>query len=114
MTVQEFFDTLPDRVLRKLPGRPIRHLRTQPLLWAAAAALMVAAGLGGYWAGRATPQTPTVTASAPETETLETLPETPFQDSEDPLNQLGNLSPEESKAVLKKLTASHAPNGSQP
>ena len=114
LTPAGYFDALPDRVLRKLPGRPVRQLRTQPLLWAAAAALMVATGLGGYWAGRATPQTPTVTASIPETEVLETLPEAPFQDSEDPLNQLGDLSPEESKAVLKKLAASQAPNGSQP
>lgn len=114
LTPAGYFDTLPDRVMRKLPGRPLKRLRTQPLLWAAAAALMVATGLGGYWAGRITPQTPTVAAAIPDTEVLETLPEAPFQDSEDPINQLGNLSPEESQTVLKKLASSQISNGSQP
>jgi len=111
-----YFDTLPDRVLRKLPGQPVKRLGTRPLLLAAAAALMVAAGIGGYFAGQATAPPPTVTASAPtiDTETLESLPEAPFQDPEDPINQLEGLSPEESRSVLKRMMVPQPPTGSEP
>lgn len=109
-----YFDTLPDRVQRKLPLKPVKHLHTQPILWAVAAALIVAAGLGGYWSGKATPQPAAVAISVPDTETLDAMPEAPFHDSEDPVNQLNDLTPEESRTVLKKLAASQTSTGSRP
>jgi len=117
LTPAGYFETLPNRVLRKLPARPVQRLHAQPILWAAAAALILAAGLGGFWFGRTSPQPSVVASATPDTEILEALPEAPFNDADDTLTQLGSLSSEESKAVVKQLATQQArrnPKGTKP
>ncbi len=99
-----YFERLPERILRKLPARPRLLSRVTPLVWAAAAALLMAVGAGAFWAGRAN-RTPLVEATLPRTpsEVQEVLPETPFLDQEDAVSQLTSLSPQEAEAVLKTL-----------
>jgi len=101
-----YFDRLPDRVLRKLPGRPSLHRRMRPLSWAAAAVLLTAVGVGAFWAGRAN-RTPYVEATLPRqpeiTDTSLTVSDTPFHDREEDAAQLQALTPEEMKALLKRL-----------
>jgi hypothetical protein len=96
-----YFDRLPERILRKLPTRRYNPFTSHGLLWAAAAVVIVAAGLSGFMAGRAN-RTPVVEAKAPA-EFRDVMPDTPFQDSEDALSQLDALSPEEAETVLKRL-----------
>nr|WP_320131582.1 hypothetical protein [uncultured Holophaga sp.] len=98
-----YYEALPDRILRKLPARTARRFRGRPLLVAAAALLVLAAGVGGYWAGRTTPQAAPATAALPDTEVIEALPVAPFEESDDPLAQVGNLSSQEAATVARKL-----------
>lgn len=96
-----YFDRLPERVLRKLPSR---SRRSRALFWAAAAALVGAAALGGFWAGRMN-RTPVVEATGPKpvVDFQEIPTESPFIDGEDPLLTLQDMKPEDSKALLKRL-----------
>ncbi len=100
-----YFDRLPERILRKLPTRTRRLQRHYRLLWAAAAAILMAgAGLGGFGLGKAT-RPPLVEAALPQhpSEIQELMPDAPFQENEDAMSQLSNLSQEEAEAVLKRL-----------
>lgn len=109
-----YFARLPDRILRKLPGRR-RAFRLHPLGWAAAAVLLMAVGAGAFWAGRAN-RTPLVEAElnrAPA-EIQEWVPEFPFDDSEDALTKLRALPPEEAETVLRTLGSGQAPRPAKP
>ena len=98
---QGYFEGLPYRLSRKLPARRAGIGRTAAV-WLAAAALMAALGLGatGFYLGQAT--------HAPKgvADTLDPSAETPFQEAEDPVNQLSELSPAEMEAALQRLQAS--------
>lgn len=99
-----YFQALPGRVLRKLPVKmPTRH-RFHPALWAAAAALMLAIGTGGFWAGKAN-RTPLMEARASESEPAKDLPvaDAPFQESDDVMVQIQNLSPQEIQRIADKV-----------
>jgi len=98
-----YFDHLPGRVLRKLPGRPSLGSR-RSLLWGLAAAMLVAVGAGGFYLGRVNRQ-PLVEATlqpAPQ-ELPSTLPDAPFVEGDDVMTQLKALSPEEAKALMDRL-----------
>ncbi|MDP1830917.1 MAG: hypothetical protein Q8K67_02575 [Geothrix sp.] len=104
-----YFERLPDRVLRKLPARPSLRHRMRPFAWAAAAALLMAVGTGAFWAGRAN-RTPYVEATLPrQPETVETsVYDTPFHDREEDAAEVQSLTPEEMKALLKRLDSSQS------
>lgn len=99
-----YLERLPGRVLGKLPGSPVRLRRPHPVLWAAAATLLMAVGAGAFWAGRAN-RAPLVEASLPAPEAPEATAEsdTPFHDREEEAAQVHALSPEEMRALLKRL-----------
>jgi len=99
-----YFQTLPGRVIRKLPTKAIPRHRFHPALWAAAAALMLAIGTGGFWAGKAN-RAPLVEAKAQESEPAKDLPvaDAPFQEGDDVLVQIQNLSPEEIQRIADKV-----------
>lgn len=99
-----YYQALPGRILRKLPPRPASRLRPAPALWAAAAALMLAVGVGGFWAGKAN-RTPLVDAKAQEVETSRELPvaDAPFQENDDVMVQIQNMSPEEIQRLADKV-----------
>jgi predicted anti-sigma-YlaC factor YlaD len=101
-----YFDRLPGRVLRKLPARSGLHRRMRPMAWAAAAVTLMAVGAAAFWAGRAN-RTPYVEATFPRspeiTETTVTVSDTPFHDREEDAAQVQTLTPEEMKALLKRL-----------
>jgi hypothetical protein len=105
-----YFDRLPGRILRKLPARPALHHRLGPLGWATAAALLMAVGAGAFLAGRAN-RTPYVEATLPrQPDILEvSATDTPFHNHEEEASQIQTLSPEEMKALLKRLDAAPAP-----
>lgn len=98
-----YFEHLPDRILMKLPAKvALRH--RQPILWALAAALLAAVGVGGFILGRANKQ-PLVEASlapAPQEVTV-SMPENPFGEAEDELTQLHRLTPEQARAIMDRL-----------
>ena len=100
-----YFERLPQRVLRKLPARRSQNVRHHPVLWAAAAALALALGIGGYLAGRVQ-RSPVVEASLPKgmAEPAELSPEMPFSESDDALSQLTNLSSRDAEAVFNRLS----------
>ena len=99
-----YFDQLPQRVLRKLPARRRQFSRHHAILWLAAAGLALAVGVGGYLAGRVQ-RAPVVEASLdnPPTDLNELLPEAPFDEGDDVLTQLSDLSPQDAEAVLQRL-----------
>lgn len=100
-----YFERLPGRVLGKLPGQPRRlAVRPTPLLWAAAAAALLAIGAGGFLAGRANRQ-PLVEAKAPEAPARYAVGDAPFQETDDLLAQADQLSPEQLQALVKRLEA---------
>lgn len=107
-----YHDRLPDRILRKLPLRSPLHRRLGPLAWAAAAAVLMAVGAGAFLAGRAN-RTPYVEATLPRPAEPAEVPasDTPFHDREEEAAQIQTLSPDEMKALLKRLDspASTAP-----
>ncbi len=106
-----YFDRLPTRIQRKLPARAGLLGRPRKLLWAAAAALLMAGtGVGGFWLGKAN-KAPLVEATLPRnpSEVQEMIVDAPFQEDDDALTQLSTLSQEEAEAVLKQLEA--APMG---
>lgn len=102
-----YFQALPGRILRKLPATTFGRQRssTPASLWlAAAAALMLAVGVGGFWAGRAN-RTPLVNAKTQDIEPARELPvaDAPFQDGDDVMAQIQNLSPEQIQALQDKV-----------
>lgn len=101
-----YFNRLPGRILRKLPARPALHHRMGPLAWAAAATVLMAVGTGAFLAGRAN-RTPYVEATLPrQPGILETsTSDTPFHNHEEEAAQVQALSPEDMKALLKRLDA---------
>ena len=109
MTPSGYFEGLPGRVLRLLPpGR--RTLSIRPALWAAAGILALAAGVGGFMAGRVN-SAPVVEASLPRIslESVEGTPDLPFRDKDEELNQMMNLTPEETRALLQHLKTNPKP-----
>lgn len=105
-----YFDHLPGRILRKLPTRPALHHRLGPLGWTAAAVVLMAVGTGAFLAGRAN-RTPYVEATLPrQPDILEVSPtDTPFHNHEEEAAQVQALSPEEMKALLKRLDTAPSP-----
>jgi hypothetical protein len=105
-----YFDHLPGRILRKLPARPTLRHHLGPLGWAAAAVVLMAVGTGAFLAGRAN-RTPYVEATLPrQPDILEvSTSDTPFHNREEEAAQIQALSPEEMKALLKRLDAAPAP-----
>ena len=105
-----YFEHLPQRILRKLPARRPASSRHHPGLWLAAAGLALALGVGGYLAGRIQ-RAPLVEASLEKTPTdlNEFLPEPPFDDGDDVLSQLSDLSPKDAEAVLQRLESAPRP-----
>lgn len=99
-----YFERLPGRVAGKLPGQPRRlAVRSTPLLWAAAAAALLAIGTGGFLAGRANRE-PLVEAKAPvEGSHRYAVGDAPFQETDDLLAQADQLSPEQLQALVKRL-----------
>jgi hypothetical protein len=102
-----YFERLPARVLGKLPGRIRPRHQAHPLLWAAAAVVLAAVGSGAFWAGRAN-RAPLVEASVPSpgdaSENTLLLGDTPFHDRDgEAAARVEALSPEELKALLKRL-----------
>jgi hypothetical protein len=101
-----YFETLPARIARKLP--PARARRRVPAwIWAAAAGILLSAGLGGYLAGRATPAPPVLQPMAQQTLQPADIPgqdrTLPFHDRDEDLAELGGLSPSEMKALVSSL-----------
>ena len=105
-----YFDHLPGRILRKLPGRPALYHRLGPLAWTAAAAVLMAVGAGAFLAGRAN-RTPYVEATLPrQPDILDvSTPDTPSHNHEEEASQVQALSPEEMKALLKRLDTAPSP-----
>ena len=102
-----YFDRLPARVIGKLPVRRTGlTLHARGLTWAAAAILLMAVSVGAFWAGRAN-RTPLVEATLPKpADTVEVMvPDTPFRDRDEDAAQIQSLSPEEMKALLKRVDA---------
>jgi hypothetical protein len=103
-----YFERLPDRILGKLPARPHRQ-HSRYALWALAAGLLMAAGAGGFLAGRAN-RTPVVEASLAQpvpAQTAQDLHEnfvdTPFQEGEDDYVQLADLNHEQAKRLVERV-----------
>jgi len=98
-----YFESLPERILSKLPAGP-RRSRPHIALWGLAAAIMLAVATGGFWAGRAN-RTPMVEATLvpASLDSHETLPDTPFQEGEEDYAQLPNLSPEQARKVIERV-----------
>lgn len=97
-----YFERLPDRILSKLPSGPRR--RPHVALWAMAAALLLAAATGGFWAGRAN-RAPMVEATlTPAADVRDALPDTPFLEGEEDFAQLPNLSPEQAQQVIERVS----------
>jgi predicted anti-sigma-YlaC factor YlaD len=99
-----YFERLPDRILSKLPAGP-RRRKPHLAIWAMAAAALLAVATGGFWAGRAN-RTPMVEATLipVAVETHDALPDTPFQEGEDDYAQLPNLSPEQARMVIERVS----------
>lgn len=105
-----YFQSLPNRVLRKLPSRAFSRRQHHPVLWSAAAVIALATGVGGFMAGRAN-RTPMVEASLPTPVAPEPqveIPSAPYQNTDDVMSQLSTLTPKEAEALAKKLPTAEA------
>jgi hypothetical protein len=110
-----YFERLPGRILGKLPA-PVRlSSHTKKYIWGLAASLLFAVSATTYWVGRAN-RMPLVEASLPRTsaEIQEFLPDSPFQDREDAVNddavtQLTALSEDDANAVIRTLAKRPTP-----
>jgi hypothetical protein len=104
---QGYYEGLPYRIMRKLPGRRA-SVNPHAGRWLAAAALLGALGLGttGFFMGKAS-QAPVVEAAQPRglADSLDQTVETPFAEADDPVAQLSELSPKEAETALKRLQA---------
>jgi hypothetical protein len=96
-----YFQALPGRVLAKLPAAP-RRLRPLRFAWAAAAALLLAVGAGGFYAGR---HPAALLVEASRNDEAELLPEALFTEGDEDLARLGALPPEEAERVLARMEA---------
>jgi len=74
------------------------------------AVLALALGVGGYLAGRVQ-NAPVVeaTLAKPPADLNELMPESPFEEDEDPISQLSDLSPEDAELVLQRLESTTHP-----
>lgn len=105
-----YFMALPQRVLRKLPAQRMRILRRHPVLWLAAAGLALALGVGGYLVGRVkNAPVAEATLAQPAVDLNELTPESPFDEGDDALSQLADLSPKDVDKVLQRLESAHRP-----
>jgi hypothetical protein len=102
-----YFEQLPRRILRKLPSGRAKGSR-HTVLWLAAAGLAIALGVGGYLAGRVQ-RAPMVEASLETSDPVELVADAPFDEGEDVLSQLSEMSPEDAEAVLRRLESSPRP-----
>lgn len=109
-----YFEALPSRLARKLPAAKAPRRPLPTWMWGAAAAILAAAGLGGYFAGRATPALPVLQPVAQQTLPADASSERtlPFHDRDEDLAELGSLSPGEMRELVSKLDAAPAkPHG---
>jgi hypothetical protein len=106
----DYFERLPDRVLRKLPARRMSALRHHPWLWIAAAGLAMTLGVGGFLAGRVQ-RTPVAEASLSQSpvDDTELISDTPFKETDDVMSQFSALSPQDEEAVIKRLESAQVP-----
>jgi hypothetical protein len=104
-----YFEALPARIGRKLPAAKAPRRRLPSWMWAAAAAVLMAAGLGGYLAGRATPAPAVLQPMAQQTGSPSDLAgqdrALPFHDRDEDLAEIGGLSPSEMKDLVSELDA---------
>jgi len=100
-----YFDQLPGRIVGKLPARPASRGQ-QRWLWAMAAALLVAVGVGGFFLGRVNREPLVEATLAPGVQDRaepQVLPETPFHLGDDEMTQVRQLSPEAARDLIKRL-----------
>ena len=100
-----YFDQLPGRILGKLPARPASRGQHR-WLWAMAAALLVAVGVGGFFLGRVNREPMVEATLAPSVQDpaeAQALPETPFHLGDDDMTQVRQLSPEAARDLIKRL-----------
>lgn len=100
-----YFEALPARITRKLPATKTPR-RLPSWMWAAAAAVLMATGLGGYFAGRATPAPLALQPMAQQLQPSDLTSQdrvVPFHDRDEDLAELGNLSPSEMKDLVSTL-----------
>lgn len=100
-----YFEALPARIARKLPAAKAPR-RLPSWIWAAAAAILVATGVGGYMAGRATPAPPVLQPMAQQIQPADLQGQdriVPFHDRDEDMAELGNLSPTEMKDLMSAL-----------
>ena len=106
-----YFEALPARVTRKLPAAKGPR-RLPAWIWAAAAAILMAAGLGGYLAGRATPAPPVLQPMAQQTQPADITGQDramPFHDRDEDLAEVGGLSPSQMQELVSTMDKSDAP-----
>lgn len=109
-----YFEALPPRLARKLPAAKAPRRPLPAWIWGAAAGVLMAAGLGGYLAGRATPALPVLQPVAQQSTPAEAGADRtlPFHDRDEDLAELGSLSPGEMRDLVSTLDAAPAkPHG---
>ncbi len=98
-----YFERLPARVLGKLPQRR-QPVLFRPWMLAGAAALLLAVGGISFMAGRANPTEAVAAAELKPHEARSIQKNTlPFQDAQDNLDTLQDMTPEEAKALVEQL-----------
>lgn len=101
-----YFETLSARVLRKLPVPKPSRRPLPTWVWAAAAGILMAAGVGGYLAGRATPAPPMLQPLAQQTQPTDLSSQDqvlPFHDRDEDLAELGGLNHSQMKELVSTL-----------
>ena len=102
-----YFEQLPRRILRKLPSGRAKGSR-HTILWLAAAGLAWPWASAAIWrAGSSGP--PWWKPAWRPRDPVELVPDAPFDEGEDVLSQLSELSPEDAEAVLQRLESSPRP-----